>query len=200
MQQILQRAAALLVVLGALAVPAAAQEGLTVTAEDHVLGKADAPITVIEYASLTCPHCATFHKEGLPELKKEWIETGKAKLVFRHYPLDRVALAAAQVAECGGEQRVFSFLDVLFAQQESWARGDATSNLVRIGKLGGLSEEKVRACLKDEKLTNKIVATRLQAEKELGVNSTPTFFVNGKKVVGGGAEAVLAAVEDADQS
>lgn len=184
MQHMLKRAAAVLVVLAAFAGPALAQEALKPTPEDHVLGKADAPITIVEYASLTCPHCAHFDEATLPQLKKEWIDTGKAKLVFRHFPFDRAALAAAEVAECGGKEKFFSFLDVLFRQQESWARGDVNANLVRIAKLGGLAEDKVQACLKDEKLANRIVAMRLQGEKELGVNSTPTFFINGKKIVG----------------
>jgi protein-disulfide isomerase len=184
MQHMLKRAAAVLVVLAAFAAPALAQEALKPTPEDHVLGNADAPITIIEYASLTCPHCAHFYEATLPQLKKEWIDTGKAKLVFRHFPFDRAALAAAEVAECGGKEKFFSFLDVLFRQQVSWAQGDATANLVRLAKLGGLGEDKVQACLKDEKLANRIVAMRLDGEKELGVNSTPTFFINGKKIVG----------------
>jgi protein-disulfide isomerase len=184
MQYILKRAAALLVVFGAFAAPALAQEALKPTPEDHVLGKPDAPITIVEYASLTCPHCAAFAKETLPQVKKEWIETGKAKLVFRHFPFDRAALAAAQLTECAGPDKFFAFLDVFFTQQDNWAKGDPIANLARLAKLGGMPEDKVQTCLKDEKLANKIVAVRLQGEKELGVNSTPTFFVNGKKIIG----------------
>jgi protein-disulfide isomerase len=184
MQYMLKRAATFLVVFAALSAPALAQEALKPTAEDHVLGKPDAPITILEYASLTCPHCAAFHRETLPQVKKDWIDTGKAKLVFRHFPFDRAALSAAQLTECAGPDKYFTFLDVLFQQQETWVRGDPTANLTRIAKLGGIPEDKVQACLKDEKLANKIVAGRLQGEKELGVNSTPTFFINGRKVVG----------------
>jgi protein-disulfide isomerase len=201
MKHMLKRAAAILVVFGALAAPALAQEALKVTPDDHVLGKPDAPITIIEYASLTCPHCAHFDEATLPQVKKDWIDTGKAKLVFRHFPFDRAALAAAEVAECGGKEKFFGFLDVLFRQQESWAGGDINANLVRIAKLGGLSEDKVQACLKDEKLANKIVAMRLQGEKELGVNSTPTFFINGKKIVGAEPyETFKQALEAAEKS
>jgi protein-disulfide isomerase len=184
MQHMLKRAAAVLVVFGALSASALAQDALKPTPDDHILGKPDAPITIIEYASLTCPHCAHFDEATLPEVKKDWIDPGKAKLVFRHFPFDRAALAAAKVAECGGPEKFFSFLDVLFRQQENWARGDFEANLIRIAKLGGVGEDKVQACLKDETLANKIVAMRLQGEKELGVNSTPTFFINGKKIVG----------------
>jgi protein-disulfide isomerase len=184
MRHILTRVGFFLLVFSALALPATAQEALKPTPEDHVLGKRDAPITIVEYASLTCPHCATFHNETLPKLKADWIETGKAKLVYRHFPFDRAALGAAQIAECGGEDKFFSFLDVLFRQQQSWARGEPLANLTRLAKLGGIPEAQAQACLQDEKLANKIVAVRLQAEKELGVNSTPTFFINGKKVIG----------------
>jgi protein-disulfide isomerase len=184
MQHMLKRAAAFVVVFGALAAPVLGQEALKPTPEDHVLGKADAPITIVEYASLTCPHCAHFQEATMPQVKKDWIDTGKAKLVFRHFPFDRAALAAAEITECGGKEKFFSFLDVLFRQQETWTKGDPTANLIRLAKLGGLGEDRVQACLKDEKLANKIVAGRLQAEKELGVNSTPTFFINGKKIIG----------------
>jgi protein-disulfide isomerase len=184
MQHMLKRAAAFLVLFGALAAPALAQDALKPTPDDHVLGKPDAPVTIIEYASLTCPHCAHFQKETMPKVRKEWIDTGRAKLVYRHFPFDRAALTAAEIAECGGKEKFFSFLDVLFEQQETWLKGDPIANLTRLAKLGGIPDGKVQACLKDEALSNRIVAERLQAEKELGVNSTPTFFINGKKVVG----------------
>jgi protein-disulfide isomerase len=159
--------------------------GLAVTADDHVLGKKDAPITIIEYASLTCPHCAAFEHETLPKIEKDWIDTGKAKLVFRNFPFDQAALRAAMLAECAGPEKYFNFLNALFGSQETWARAsDPSAALIRIGKLGGLSEERVQACFKDESLANKLVATRMTAEKDLDVNSTPTFFVNGKKIVG----------------
>lgn len=156
-----------------------------VTADDHILGKPDAPVTIIEYASLTCPHCAHFHKETLPKIKEEWIDTGKAKLVFRNFPFDRPALSAAVLAECGGNERYFSFIGAFFQQQDNWARAqDPVAALIRIAKLGGLSEEKAQACLKDEQLANRVVAQRLTGEKDLGVNSTPTFFINGRQLVG----------------
>jgi protein-disulfide isomerase len=197
----LKRAAALLVVLAGFALPVAAQEALKPTPDDHVLGKSDAPITIVEYASLTCPHCATFAKETLPQVKKEWIETGKAKLVYRHFPFDRAALAAAQITECAGPDRFFPFLEVFFTQQDSWTKGDPIANLTRLAKLGGMPEDKVQACLKDEALVNKIVATRLQGEKELGVSSTPTFFVNGKKIIGAEPyETFSAALKAAEKS
>jgi protein-disulfide isomerase len=162
-----------------------AQAAPKITPEDHILGKPDAPITIIEYASLTCPHCAAFDRETLPSVKKDWIETGKAKLVFRDFPFDQPALRGAQLAACAGPDHYFNFIDAMFQQQESWARAsDPVAALGRLAKLGGMSDDQVQACLKDEKLANRIVEIRLAAEKELGVNSTPTFFINGKKLVG----------------
>jgi protein-disulfide isomerase len=153
--------------------------------DDHVLGKADAPITIIEYASLTCPHCASFDRETLPQIKQEWIDTGKAKLVFRNFPFDQAALRGAMIAECAGTARFFTFIDAMFRQQDVWARApDPIVALSRLAKLGGMSEDQVQACIKDEKLANRIVEIRLNAEKDLGVSSTPTFFINNKKLVG----------------
>jgi protein-disulfide isomerase len=152
---------------------------------DMILGNRTAPITIIEYASLTCPHCADFTKNTLPDIRKNWIDTGKAKLVFRDYPLDAVAVKAAVIAHCGGPERFFGFIDVLFSTQETWARApDPVAAMTRLAKLGGLSESQVQACLADEKLTNLVVGNRLVGEKEQGVDSTPTFFINGQKVVG----------------
>jgi protein-disulfide isomerase len=157
----------------------------TVTAEDHVLGKADAPITIIEYASLTCPHCAEFDRDTLPKVKEAWIDTGKAKLVFRDFPLDGLALRAAMVAHCWPADRYFGFIDTLFQTQITWARApDPHVALGRIAKLGGISDEQFENCLKDEKLADSVAASGLTAQKQYGVDSTPTFFINGVKVLG----------------
>jgi protein-disulfide isomerase len=155
-------------------------------ADDHVLGDPNAPITIVEYASLTCPHCAAFDREVLPKLKQAWIDTGKAKLIYRDFPLDKSALMASMVAACAPPDRYFSFLDVLFSQQGQWAQGgtDPAPALTRIAKLGGMSEAQVQSCLANETVQSKILAGQLAAQKELGVNSTPTFFINGRKLVG----------------
>jgi protein-disulfide isomerase len=169
-----------------------------VTADDRILGKADAPVTIIEYASLTCPHCAAFEKEILPKIKTEWIDTGKAKLVFRDFPLDGSALKAAIVARCAPPERFYGFIGVLFAQQGSWGISpDPIPGITRIAKLGGMSEDQVQACLKDDALQNKILAGRLAGEQQYLVESTPTFFINGKKVVGAKEEDILAAIKSA---
>jgi protein-disulfide isomerase len=153
--------------------------------DDRILGRPDAPITIVEYASLTCPHCAHFTNAVLPELKKKWIDTGKAKLVLRDYPLDEPALRAAMIARCAPSDRFYAFIDTFFASQEKWVMSrDYLEALARIAKLGGMSREDFDACLKNTDLENKIVEGRLVATKELDVNSTPTFFINGAKFTG----------------
>jgi protein-disulfide isomerase len=162
-----------------------AQAGLSITKDDRILGNADAPITIIEYASLTCPHCAHFTNEVLPELKKKWINTGKAKLVLREFPLDEPALRAAMIARCAPPDRFYAYVDALFATQDKWVMAkDYREALARIVKLGGMSQDEFDNCLKNTNLENKILEERLAASKELDVNSTPTFFINGTKFTG----------------
>jgi protein-disulfide isomerase len=161
-----------------------AQTVLQITQDDRILGNPGAPITIVEYASLTCPHCAHFANDVLPEIKKEWIDTGKAKLVLRDYPLDEPALRAAMIARCAPPDRYYAFVDTFFAAQEKWVRPDYRETLARLAKLGGMSNEEFDACLKNTEIENKIVEGRLKATQELDVNSTPTFFVNGSKLAG----------------
>ena len=164
--------------------------GGTAQADDHVLtervlGKEDAPVTIIEYASLTCSHCATFHQKTLPVIKKKYIETGKVKMIFRDFPFDRLGLAAAQLARCVPEKRYFGFLDVLFSQQESWARAsDPLGALMKLARLAGLSKGAADACLANQNLVDEILKRRVFAEKQWKINSTPSFIVGDKKVVG----------------
>ena len=153
---------------------------------DRVLGKADAPVTLIEYASLTCPHCANFAKETLPTIKKEYIETGKVKLIYRDYPLDGVALRAAMMARCAPKDRYYGLIETLFRTQESWARAsDPVAALQRLGAVAGLSKESFEACLGNKEIFDGVVSSRGKAEQEFKVNSTPTFVVNGTKMTGG---------------
>ena len=161
-----------------------AQTALTSTKDDRILGNPDAPITILEYASLTCPHCAHFANEVLPELKKKWIDTGKAKLVLRDFPLDEPALRAAMIARCAPADRYYAYVDTFFAQQQRWVTNDWRDALARLVKLGGMSQDQFDKCLKDTSLENKILEERLVASKELDVNSTPTFFINGTKFTG----------------
>jgi len=162
-----------------------AQTVLALSKDDRILGNPDAPITIVEYASLTCPHCAHFTNEVLPELKKKWIDTGKAKLILRDYPLDEPALRAAMIARCAPPDRYYAFVDTFFGSQEKWVTArDYRDALARLVKLGGMSREEFDNCLKNTTLENKIVEGRLIASKELDVNSTPTFFINGAKFTG----------------
>jgi protein-disulfide isomerase len=162
-----------------------AQTVLQISKDDRILGNPEAPITIVEYASLTCPHCAHFANDVLPGIKKEWIDTGKAKLVLRDYPLDEAALRAAMIARCAPPDRYYAFADTFFAAQEKWVRSpDYREALARLAKLGGMSKEEFDTCLKNTDLENKIVEGRLKATQELEVNSTPTFFVNGSKLAG----------------
>ncbi len=164
---------------------AEAQTVLALNKDDRILGNPDAPITIVEYASLTCPHCAHFTNDVLPELKKKWIDTGKAKLVMRDYPLDEPALRAAMIARCAPPDRFYAYTDMFFGAQDKWVTArDYRDALARLVKLGGMSREEFDNCLKNTALENKIVETRLVASKELDVNSTPTFFINGTKFTG----------------
>ena len=153
--------------------------------QEQVLGNPDAPVTIIEYASLTCPHCAQFHKEVLPELKERYIAPGKVRLIYRDFPLDQTALAAAALAHCAGPERYFSMLDVLFETQGNWARADdPIAALKRLGKLGGLTDEKMNACLADQQLTDGILRARLDGQNQYQIGSTPTFIIDGKAYPG----------------
>jgi protein-disulfide isomerase len=166
-------------------IPVDAQAVLALNKDDRILGNPDAPITIIEYASLTCPHCAHFTNEVLPELKKKWIDTGKVKLVLRDYPLDQLALQAAMIARCAPPDRYYAFIDALFQTQQKWVtEHDNQDALARLAKLGGMGKDEFDHCLKDTALENKILEERLTASKELDVNSTPTFFINGTKFAG----------------
>jgi protein-disulfide isomerase len=164
---------------------AEAQKLLTVGKDDRVLGNPDALITIVEYASMTCPHCAHFADDVLPELKKKWIDTGKAKLVLRDFPLDGEAVHASMIARCAPPDRFYAFVDTFFADQSKWVTAsDHQAALTRLAGLGGMSKAQVDKCLADNALENQILNSRLVASKDLDVNSTPTFFVNGTKYTG----------------
>jgi protein-disulfide isomerase len=165
--------------------PLVLSEGAAAEPQEQILGDPDAPVTIIEYASLTCPHCAQFHTEVLPELKERYIDPGKVRLIYRDFPLDQMALTAAALAHCAGPERYFSMLDVLFETQSNWARADnPVTALKRLGKLGGLTEEEMQACLSDQELTDGILQTRLEGQNQYDIGSTPTFVIDGKTYSG----------------
>jgi|SRR5271169_1978579 len=158
---------------------------LAISKDDRILGSPTAPITIVEYASLTCPHCAHFTDEVLPEIKKKWIDTGKVKLVLRDFPLDDEAVHASMIARCAPHDRFYAFIDTFFADQANWAAApDYRAALSRLAELGGMSKNEVDSCLKDATLENQVISSRLVAANQLGVNATPTFFVNGTKFTG----------------
>ncbi len=153
---------------------------LAVQPADHVLGDPNAPITLIEYASLTCPHCAHFDTEILPDVKKKWIDTGKVKLVYRDFPLDQIAAKAAQIAECAGKDRYFGVIDLIFANQRTWAAAaDPIAELAKPLRIAGLGEAEIKACLANEAMSNAVISDYKTGEA-LGVNSTPTLIINGQ--------------------
>ncbi|MEL0022506.1 MAG: DsbA family protein [Rickettsiales bacterium] len=168
--------------IAASAAPLNVEEALA----DRVLGDPDAPVTIIEYSSLTCPHCRHFHLEILPEIKKNYIDTGKVKLIYRDFPFDQLGLLATVMTRCAPAERYFGFLDVLFQQQGSWSRSkDPMGDLSRIGKLGGLNPSDFEACLKNQALVDGLVQKRLDGQKKFDVNATPTFIIDGDhKIVG----------------
>jgi protein-disulfide isomerase len=152
-----------------------------------ILGSADAPITVVEYASMTCGHCAAFHTKVFDALKEKYIDTGKVRFVMREFPLDNLAAAASMLARCAGEGKTFPLISVLFAKQDEWAfvRGDPKPELLKIAKQAGFTQESFEKCLTDQKLLDDISAIRARGADTFGVSATPTFFINGKKMNAG---------------
>jgi len=151
---------------------------------EMAIGTDSAPITVIEYASMTCPHCAHFSETTFPELKKRYIDTGKVRFIFREFPLDRLAFAGFLLARCVPSDKYFPMIETLFAQQRDWVVQSPLQPMRAIAKQAGVSQEAFDACLEDRKLIEGIEKVRSQAADKFGVNSTPTFFVNGKRLGG----------------
>jgi protein-disulfide isomerase len=158
-----------------------------VSLPDMALGPADASVTITEYASMTCPHCAAFNEAVFPKIKSAYIDSGKVRYVFREFPLDIKAAAGSMLARCIAKEdagKYFAVIDMLFKQQNDWVTKNTTETLTRIGKQAGLSQQAVEACLKDQALLDKIAADQKFASDVLKVNSTPTFFVNGEMIKG----------------
>ncbi|MDO8398162.1 MAG: DsbA family protein [Bradyrhizobium sp.] len=154
---------------------------------DMALGPATAPVTITEYASMTCGHCAHFNETVFPKIKSEYIDSGKIRWVFREFPLDIKAAAGSMLARCIAKDdagKYFAVIDMLFKQQTDWVSKNTTETLTRIGKQAGLSQQAIEDCLKDQALLDKIAADQKFASEVLKVNSTPTFFINGEMVKG----------------
>ena len=162
--------------------PARAQQTPAI-GTDMVLGKADAPVTIIEYASLTCPHCAHFHETVWPQVKAQYIDTGKAKFIYRDFPLYEAAARASQLARCtGSTESFFGFVDILFPQQRAWATQQFKTNLQTIAKLGGIGEEQFLACMNNQALLDSIIKSRLEGVEKYKVSGTPTLIVNERNI------------------
>jgi protein-disulfide isomerase len=151
---------------------------------DIMIGSDKALVTVIEYASMTCPHCAHFSATTFPELQKRYIDTGKVRFTLRAFPLDALAAAGFMVARCAGNDKYMPAVETLFAKQADWVVKEPLPPLKEIAKQFGLTEDAVNQCLSNQKVLDSIQAVRDHAVEKLGVNSTPTFFINGKKMVG----------------
>ena len=165
--------------------PMAGRVTLKEALADKVLGRKDAPITILAFESMTCPHCASFHRNTLPQLKKEYIETGKAKLIFVDYPLDGRAMLASMLARCSGDKRYFAIVEMLFGSQQNWGRAkDVMAELGRIGRFGGMTADEFKSCMANKALFDGIRARQQAADKEHAIRSTPTFVINGKKLLG----------------
>jgi protein-disulfide isomerase len=173
--------------LPGLSMAAEAQEAAdidTSSVAEMSIGDEDAPVTIVEYASFTCPHCATFHEQVFPELKAEYIDTGRVRLVHREVYFDRYGLWAGMVARCGGEERYFGIADLIYEKQREWTRGEPTdvvASLRRIGKTAGLTDEQLDACLSDGDKAQALVAWYQQNAEEDGIESTPSFVIDGRK-------------------
>jgi len=155
--------------------------------KDISLGKADAPVKVYEYASMTCTHCAAFSKNVFPTIKEKYIDTGKVLWTLREYPIDNLATAAFMLARCAGDDKYYAMVDVFFAQQDSWAFVDKAQVLpamLQIARQAGFSQEKFDKCLSDTPLQQGINGVKERGATKFKVDGTPTFFINGKRFPG----------------
>jgi protein-disulfide isomerase len=151
---------------------------------EMALGSPDAPVTMVEYASLTCPHCADFALDRLPALKKKYIDTGQVRLLYRDYPLDGYALRAAMISRCAGPEHYFAYVDAFFSQQREWLGDDPLEGLKNVARTSGMSDSAIDTCLANEALSKKIVAGMQSGTQALDFHSTPTFLIDGIVVSG----------------
>ena len=154
--------------------------------KEMVLGNKDARVTVIEYASLGCPHCANFHSGTFVDVKRDYIDTGKIKFIYRDFPLGRPALAAAMIARCAGSAKYFGMVDIFFRSQQQWGRAEnPLEALTKIARFGGMSEDDVSACLQNQELLEHIQTQAQKGSEEHKVNATPSFVIDGETISGG---------------
>jgi protein-disulfide isomerase len=151
---------------------------------DLAVGPKDAKVTIVEYASMTCPHCAHFSTDVFEPLKKKYIDTGKVRFIYREFPLDNLAAAVSMLARCAGDEKVFPLIETFYEKQADWAfaQGSPVPKLFDIAKQAGFTQESFDKCLTDQKLLDQITAQRTRASDTFGVSATPTFFINGKRL------------------
>lgn len=158
----------------------------TSTIVEMVQGAEDAPVTLIEYASYTCPHCARFHEDGYKKLKADFIDTGKVKFIYREVYFDRYGLWASMIARCGGGDKFFGITDLLFKEQSEWARAGGPNEIVdelrKIGLLAGIEKDQLEACLQDSTKAQTLVSWYQENATEDKVEATPSFVLNGELV------------------
>jgi protein-disulfide isomerase len=162
--------------------------------DDIVMGSPTAPVTIIEYASMTCPHCAHFAVETFPQLKEKYIDTGKVKYIMREYPLDNLALAAFMLARCAGPDKYYPLIETLFAEQRKWAVREPLPPLLGIAKQAGFTQDSFDKCIADKDLAGKIQQVRNRGQQKFKVEATPTFYINGERYAG------ALAIEDLDKA
>ncbi len=169
----------------AAAAPAAEAPAMGVKDQELFEGDANAPVTITEYSSFTCPHCATFHNDTYPALKKKYIDTGKVKIIFRPFPLDPLAAAVSMLAKCVPPEQHFPIVHKFFKEQKAWAYSNSpVDSLKKIWSESGFESESFDKCLKNQKILDSILSVKAKAAKELEIQSTPTFDVNGEVVRG----------------
>tara|TARA_B100001250_G_C19479750_1_gene648181 strand:- start:1 stop:615 length:615 start_codon:yes stop_codon:yes gene_type:complete len=160
---------------------------LNITENDFVIGNIDAPITIIEYASMSCSHCASFHNDTLPDLKKEYIDTGKVKFVFRDFPYNFPALLGSMMMRCTPNEVRYDYMNALYKLQNQWVleeNAKTTQELYKIMQSGGMKKEDFEACINNTDLENKIIQEIIDAQEEFQIKNTPSFLVNGNLVAG----------------
>ncbi len=178
-----------------------AQEIDTSMVEEMTLGDENAPLTVVEYASATCPHCRNFHENTFREFKANYIDTGKVHFIYREVYFDRFGLWAGMVARCGGADKYFGIIDMVYAQQREWTQGEnpgaIAENLARIGRTAGLTGEEVDACLQNADMARAMIAVYQENAERDGIRSTPSFLIDGELVTGDKSYAEFSALLDA---